>query len=229
MIRVGNGYILTETPTITTTFPDTVTAVSRPISAPKCSLLTNGQGGTISAWETQNNVYPIVADGSRVLGDNYEAAIISGAGPVTVDALHFVSGSAYSYADFVCKFKWYAVWEAEHFGWTWYCEYSYDDGATWSEPEYFGQIIYDTERDPTILKSFLSGSPNSYEKTYCLPYNGNYYHTLPYFGINAGSGSTIYCIDYASTLSESSNFAAIIKSEPIAHSDYLHTVSGVVT
>lgn len=227
MIRVSNGYVLTESPTRTRTFPDTVTAVSRPFFAPKCSLLTNAQGGYIPAWETQNNVYPIVRFVDRVIRDNCEAAILHGAGPITVDALHLVSGSGgYYYADFVCKFKWYALWSGGNNPyWDWYKKYSYDDGATWSEPEQVGEHIYDRDQDPTVLKSYLAGSMNYSPQIYFLRYNGNSYHVLPYFGLamnNDQNTSSAY------TAAESNAFAAIIQSEPLAHSDYIHTVSGVV-
>ena len=216
MIRVNNGYILTETPTVTKRITDTVAAVSQPILAPKCEPISNAQGGTILAYKTRNSGYSAVTS-ANVFSGNYEAAIFTGA-EIVVDALHIVTESL---GDFVCKFRWTADANTGY----WLKDYSLDGGETWSNPiremSFYG--------NPENQKSYLWFSPPGglTPRLYCLLYNGDYYNVAPYFGAQLASDS-FSRFSRAVASGYSNGFAAILQSEPIAHSDYIHTVSGVV-
>lgn len=214
MIRVSNGYILTETPTVNKRIVDTITAVSQPILAPKIELISNAQGGTILAYKTRNSGYNVVTI-ARVFADNYESAIFTGA-EIVVDALHIAADSL---GDFVCKFRWTADAATGY----WLKDYSFDGGETWSEPtreiSFYG--------NPENQKSYLWFSSGLSPRLHCLLYNGNYYNVAPYFGAQLASDS-VSNFSQASASGYSNGFAAILQSEPIAHSDYIHTVTGVV-
>lgn len=214
MIRVNNGYILTETPTVNKQIVDTITAVSQPILAPKIELISNAQGGNILAFKTQNSGYSAVTS-ANVFSGNYEAAIFTGA-EMVVDALHIATESL---SDFICKFRWTADANTGY----WLKDYSFDGGETWSEPtreiRFYG--------NPENQKSYLWFSPGLTPRLYCLLYNGDYYNVAPHFGAQLASDSASY-FSPASASGYSNNFAAILQSEPLAHSDYIHTVSGVV-
>jgi hypothetical protein len=215
VIRVSNGYILTETPTVNKRIVDTVAAVSQPILAPKCELISNAQGGNILAYKTRNSGYSAVTN-ENVFSGNYEAAIFTGA-EIVVDALHIAADSL---GDFVCKFRWTADAATGY----WLRDYSFDGGETWSEPT--REISF--SGNPENQQSYLWFSSGLSPSLHCLLYNGDYYNVAPYFGAQLMSDS-VRNFSRASTSEYSNDFAAILQSEPIAHSDYIHTVSGVVT
>lgn len=217
MIRVSNGYVLTESPTVTKRIVDTVTAVSQPILAPKCELISNAQGGTILAYKTQNSGYSAVTS-ANVFSGNYEAAIFTGA-EIVVDALHKVTESL---GDFICKFRWTADANTGY----WLKDYSFDGGETWSEPT--REISF--SGNPENQQSYLYFSPpgSITPRLFCLFYNGNCYNVAPFFGAQL-MDDRIRNFSRATTSEYGGDFAAILQSEPLAHSDYIHTVSGVVT
>lgn len=231
MIQVNNGYILTEAQTTTTTFQDTVTAVSRPIMAPSSTLIANSQGNTIPAWETLNEVYPLVAY-NGIIGSSYEAAKIRGAGPITVDALHKKANTGVPYVgDFIRRFRWYAVWVGSvgvNPGWDWYRIYSDDGGTNWSEPVRVGEHVYDRDQDPTKLESFFCGTAYMHPSEYHISYGGNDCPVMPLcsilFGYNSASYGSDSFGDFYVMLGSSP-----IQTNPVANNDYIHTVTAVVT
>lgn len=214
MIRVSNGYILTETPTVNKRIVDTITAVSQPILAPKSELISNAQGETMLAYKTRNSGYSVVTNAS-VFSGNYEAAIFTGA-EIVVDALHIAADSL---GDFVCKFRWTADAATGY----WLRDYSFDGGETWSEPT--REISF--SGNPENQQSYLWFSSGLSPSLHCLLYNGDYYNVAPYFGAQLMSDS-VRNFSRASTSEYSNDFAAILQSESLAHSDYIHTVTGVV-
>ena len=227
MIHVNHGYVLTEAQTQTVTFQDSSAAVSRPLMVPKCYLLPKSQGGYGGAWRTPDGLY-VVYNG---VGDD---VVINGAGPIDVEALHFLwhsGGRYYYYGDCKCTFRWYAEYVPAAHIWQWYMQHKFE-GGSWSTPLELNFSITDWDHDASQLRSYIVSSPNSPRESY-LFYNQDYWHIAPYFYFTTleldGTPHSQRAVADEGEIEDRTYFGAFIEQEPIAHSDYIHTVSGVVT
>ena len=226
MIHVNHGYVLTEAQMQTVTFQDSSAAVSRPLMVPKCYLLPKSQGGYGGAWKTPDGLY-VVYNG---VGDD---AVITGAGPIDVETLHFLwhsDGRYYYYGDCKCTFRWYAEYVPANHIWQWYMQHKFE-GGSWSTPLALPFSITDWDHDASQLRSYIISGGNV--RASCLIYNRDYRHIAPFFQFTTleldGTDHYVNPEVGSEEIEEPLWFGAILDQEPIAHNDHIHTVTGVVT
>lgn len=209
MIRVNDGYILTPKSTQTRTPIDTLTQVGRPI------------------------LQPAMATSTGILTDQE----YYGQWPLVVEALHMAwhssDGHYYYYADKKVILKWTPFWVENYPGsyighWYWNQEHSYD-GSNWYPPREISSS-FEGPNNIDIVK-FLIPQNNAYSPNQnCINYEGVYYTTLAYFGINF-QGEWISVLTGPDDVFPTGTtlWNLILATDNISHNDNMHTITEQIT